>query len=316
MSRNETMILVEAARLYYQHNLSQQVIAQKLNVSRPTVSRLLQKAREQGIVEIRIHDPGERGTRLEQQLMQVYSLKLARVVPSAPEYRMIQRHLGKAAAQVLADHVRDGMTVGLSWGTTLQEVARQVKRHAYRQLTVVQLNGGISRAEYDTHASEITQTIADRWEALPYLLPLPAVVSDASVKAAILSDKHISRTLELGRQASLALFTVGSFSRESVLVKADYFDDREVADLLQQGAVGDICSRILDRQGRICSPELDHRTIGIELEELQRKELAIAVAGGREKLAAIRAGLRGRWFNGLITDEGVARELVETEEAQ
>jgi deoxyribonucleoside regulator len=93
-------------------------------------------------------------------------------------------------------------------------------------------------------------------------------------------------------------------------VKADYFESDEVDELLKSGAVGDICSRIIKADGTICSEDLNNRTIGIELKELKKKQYSIAVAGGKEKLAAIKAGLNGKWFNSLITDEWVATELL------
>ena len=81
--------------------------------------------------------------------------------------------------------------------------------------------------------------------------------------------------------------------------------------MIKKGAIGDICSRIINHQGKICSQELNTRTIGIELEDLIKKPYAIAVAGGREKLPAIRAALKGKWFNCLVTDEWVANQLVQ-----
>jgi deoxyribonucleoside regulator len=141
-------------------------------------------------------------------------------------------------------------------------------------------------------------------------MPLPAVVDSAELKMAILSDRNISRTLELGRKADIAMFTIGSFNYNSILVKADYFNDTEVEILLNAGAVGDICSRILTEEGKVCSKELNGRTIGIELEEIKEKPYSIAVAGGKDKLVAIKAGLKGRWFNSLITDEWIATELL------
>ncbi|MCK5076910.1 MAG: RNA polymerase subunit sigma-70, partial [Calditrichia bacterium] len=62
--------------------------------------------------------------------------------------------------------------------------------------------------------------------------------------------------------------------------------------------------------GTICSKDLNNRTIGIELEEIKKKPYSIAVAGGKEKLNAIRAGLKGKYFNVLITDEWIANELL------
>lgn len=307
----KSTILVEAAKLYYEHQLSQLEISKKLGVSRPTVSRLLQQARNIGIVKIEITDPSEVGTQLEAALVEKFELKKAIVVPNdTDDNTIVKKRLGKAAVLLVDKLISEGTILGISWGTTMQQVARQIRSRRVKDMVVVQLNGGISRAELDTHASEIAKTIGDSYNAIPYLMPLPAVVDNAKLKKAILSDKNISRTLELGRKAEIALFTIGSFGYNSVLVKADYFEPYEVEELLQSGAVGDICSRILKADGTICSEDLDSRTIGIELEELKKKQYSIAVAGGKEKLAAIHAGLKGKWFNSLITDEWIATELL------
>ncbi len=303
--------LVEAAKLYYEHQLSQEEISKKLGVSRPTISRLLQQARETGIVRIEIVDPSEIGTRLEAALIKKFKLKKVTVVPNdTNDTKIIKKRLGKAAVLLVDQLISEGTVLGISWGTTMQEIARQLRPRRVKDMIVVQLNGGISRAEIDTHASEIAKAISESYKAIPYLMPLPAVVDSADLKKVILSDKNISYTLDLGRKADIALFTIGSFGYNSVLVKADYFEPIEVDELLQSGAVGDICSRILKADGTICSKDLNNRTIGIELEEIKKKPYSIAVAGGKEKLAAIQAGLKGKWFNSLITDEWVAIELL------
>jgi deoxyribonucleoside regulator len=302
---------IEAAKLYYEHQLSQKEISKKLGVSRPTVSRLLQQARDNGIVKIEIIDQAEIGTKLEAALIKKFRLKKVVVVPNDnDDIKIIKKRLGKAAVLMVDKLISEGTILGISWGTTMQQVAQQVSPRRVKNMVVVQLNGGISRAELDTHASEIAKTIGESYRAVPYLMPLPAVVDNANLKKAILSDKNISRTLDLGRKADIALFTVGSFGFNSVLVKAEYFEPNEVDELLQSGAVGDICSRILKADGTICSNDLNNRTIGIELEELKKKQYSIAVAGGKDKLIAIQAGLKGKWFNSLITDEWIASELL------
>ncbi len=310
-NRYKSTVLVEAAKLYYEHQLSQLEISKKLGVSRPTVSRLLQQARNTGIVKIEITDPSEVGTQLESALAKKFKLKKVVVVPNdTDDTKIIKKRLGKAAVLLVDQLISDGSILGISWGTTMQEVARQVRNRRVKDMVVVQLNGGISRAELDTHASEIAKTIGDRYKAIPYLMPLPAIVDNANLKKVILSDKNISHTLELGRKADISLFTIGSFGFDSILVKANYFEPDDVNDLLESGAVGDICSRIIKADGKICSKELNNRTIGIELKELKKKQFSIAVAGGKDKLLAIQAGLNGKWFNSLITDEWIATELL------
>lgn len=307
----KSTILVEAAKLYYEYQLSQLEISKKLGVSRSTVSRLLQQARNTGIVRIEITDPSEVGTQLEAALITKFGLKKVVVVPNdTDDTKIIKKRLGKAAVLLVDKLISEGTILGISWGTTMQQVARQIRSRRVKDMIVVQLNGGISRAEFDTHASEIAKTIGESYKAIPYLMPLPAVVDNANLKTAILSDKNISRTLELGRKANIALFTIGSFGYNSVLVKADYFEPGEVDKLLQMGAVGDICSRIIKADGTICSKDLNDRTIGLELDELKKKQYSIAVVGGKEKFAATQAGLKGKWFNSLITDELTATELL------
>lgn len=307
---DRNLLLVEAARLYYEHNLNQAQIASRLDVSRPGVSRLLQQARDAGIVRIEIVDPGGKGTRLESALREKYGLKQVIVVPTDPSDSVLKSRLGSALINLLEGLLTENITLGVSWGSTLQAATEHLKPRAINNMTVVQLNGGVSKAELDTHASEIARRMGDNYSAIPYLLPLPAIVDTADLKQAITSDRHIAKTLKLAREADIAAFTIGAFGSSSVLVQADYFEDAEVKDLIDQGAVADICSRLIKADGSICSPELDDRTIGIELDELKAKRNSIAVAGGIDKALAIKAGLSGGYFNGLITDEAVASILL------
>jgi deoxyribonucleoside regulator len=48
--------LVRVSRLYYELGETQGAIAEQLGVTRPQVSRLLKRARAEGVVEIRIVD--------------------------------------------------------------------------------------------------------------------------------------------------------------------------------------------------------------------------------------------------------------------
>ena len=234
-------------------------------------------------------------------------------MPNSADNIEIKKRLGMATVKYLEPLIRSEQILAVSWGSTMREVARSFNKKRVNGMVVVQLNGGVSKAEYDTHASEIAQRIGEKLWATPFLLPLPAIVDNAELKNAIIKDRNISRTLEYALNASIAVYTIGLFNHESVLVQADYFDRDEVEDLLDKEAVADICSRIITREGRICSPDLDKRTIGIELDDLRKKEFSIAVAGGKEKLPAVLAGIRSGVFNILITDEYIASHLLTME---
>jgi len=311
-SINNTSILVEAARLYYDHQMSQQQIAEKLGTSRPGISRLLQQARDQGIVRIEIIDPTRQGSRFEHDLKAKYRLNKVIVVPTDTHSDLtIQKKLGRAAANYLNTLIFDGCILGISWGTTMCQVVNHLTPIPVKNMRVVQIVGGITRGEFDPHASEITQRISENYNARSYLLLLPAIVDSAEVKQAMISDKKIGETLDLAKQAHIILCSVGVFKPDSLMIQAEYFNPNEVRYLNKLGAVGDICSRMISNDGSLCWPELDARTVAIELNHLKNIPYAIAVAGGMTKKAVIHAGLLGGYFNALITDELVAEYLLE-----
>ncbi|ASS66401.1 MULTISPECIES: sugar-binding transcriptional regulator [unclassified Paenibacillus] len=303
--------MVEAARLYYQMDYSQQDIARLLGVSRPTVSRFLQQAKTEGIVQITIHDPQENHDRICRRLEEQFGLDRV-IVVSTPSHddAVVKKYIGEAAAAHLYEIVKAGDTIAVTWGTTLYEVAQRLPMKSVKDVRVVQLNGGLSYSETNTYASEIVHLFGGAFNTPPHLLPLPAIVDEPVVRRAIEADRHISKILEIGREANIAVFTVGVPTVDSVLVQAQYLRPEELETVHRAGK-GDICSRFIDIDGDICNEELDARTIGIRLEELRSKEHSILVAGGIKKVEAMYAAMRGGYPNTVVTDSFTARQLLE-----
>jgi len=303
--------MIDAAKMYYQLDYSQQDIAKKLGISRPTVSRLLQLAKEEGIVQIKILDPTLDNEILARHLEERYNLKKA-VVVSVPqnEDRVVTRYLGEATAEYLYSIVKDSDSIGVTWGTTLYQVAVNLKNKHVKNVRIVQMNGGVSYSETETYASEIVHLFGKAFNTTPHFLPLPAIVDHMVVKQAIEADRHIRKILDLGKNSNIAVFTVGVPDADSVLIRANYFTDEDLK-VIDSRAVGDICSRYIDINGNLCSEELDKRTIGIDLAELRRKDKSILVAGGPRKVDAIYGALSGKYPNVLITDQFTAKALLE-----
>ena len=139
------------------------------------------------------------------------------------------------------------------------------------------------------------------------------VFDNKEIKEMVDNDRHISRVLEMGRQANIALFSVGTVRDDALFFRLGYTDEQVNADI-QQNAAGDIYSRFFDCDGKICNKELDDRTVGLRLADLQSKEHSILLSGGEAKLRAIRAALKGGYANVLITDQFTARSLLSEEE--
>lgn len=311
MDSEKQQLSVEVARLYYQSDYSQQQIASQLGISRPTISRLLHYAKEKGYVKISIIDPFADLDKLACKLKEKYELNDIRVVFSPKDdYISIREYISKEAAEYLKKIVKNGDIVGVSWGTTMYEVAKRLTKQNVKGVEVVQLKGGISHSKVNTYASETITLFADAFQTVPRYLPLPVIFDNAVVKQMVEEDRHIKSTMEMGKNANIAIFTVGTVREEALLFRLGYLNEEEKS-ILKKKSVGDICSRFFDENGEICDEQINSRTIGISLEDLKQKEMSILVAGGTHKVKAIKGALKGRNANVLITDQYTAKKLLE-----
>lgn len=316
MNGNEDKLkmAVKVARMYYECNENQQQISNLLNISRPQVSRLLQLARDEGIVEIKINSPFDHTSELESILCQHFGLKKVIVVPmSSTDGTEIKKNLAKTTARYLDTILTDRQIIGIPWGQTLSFVAEYLKERSLSNAMVVQLKGGVGKVSgyVDTYSPIIT--FALKLKATPCFLPVPGVTDHIQIKEILLKDDKIREILETGDQADVAIYPIGIPSANSVLVRAGYFTGEEMEKMKARGAVGDICSRYFTAQGEIFDQDLNSRTMGIELERLKYKKYAIAIAGGKDHALGILGALRGKFLNVLITDETAAREVLRLE---
>ncbi|OAB40271.1 sugar-binding transcriptional regulator [Paenibacillus antarcticus] len=311
MDSEKQRLSIEAARLYYQSDYSQQQIADELGLSRPTVSRLLQHAKEKGYVRIDIIDPREDLNILAIELKKQYQLDTVQLCYSPRnDYEEIKKHITKKAAEFIHEVVQDGDIIGVTWGTTMHAVARQLQSKPLRGVEVVQLKGGVSHSQVNTYAAEIVNLFAEAFQTIARYLPLPVIFDSIEVKKMVEADRHIGRIIELGKQANIAAFTVGTVKDDALLFRLGYFNKDE-QQLLKLTGAGDICSRFFDAQGVLCSEDINNRTVGIDLTELRSKEKSILIAGGQRKIEAIQAALAGKYANILITDQFTAQALLQ-----
>ncbi len=308
-----TRLLTKIATLYYKNGLTQQQVAQRLGISRQSIGRYLKRAQDSGIVEIKIHSPVSQSADLEYKLEKTFRLHEVIVVqPPADTDASIKETLGEAGAAFLERRVKNGDIIGVTWSSTVLQCAMHLDKVGARKVTVVQMNGSLDRSAYSTRAEHIVDRIAEAFGGKAVALAAPLMVDRSDIIESLLSDSRIAAALDLARKANVALFGVGDVSEQSSLFKTGYMDKQMLRRLRRgsNGAVGDICGRFYDAQGRVCSQELDERTLAIELEKLRSKELAVAIAGGLHKVEAILGMLRGRYCNVLITDVETASALL------
>ncbi len=304
-------LLTKIATLYYKGGLNQQEIADRLGLSRQTTGRYLKRALDLGIVIIKIQSTLEYSAELEYKLENLFGLSEVIVVtPPADSEDAVKEALGSAGAAFLERRVLPWDIIGISWSSTVLQCAMQLPKTNPRNVTVVQLNGSMDRTSYSTRAEFIVERIAQAFEGKTVGLLTPMLVDDRSIKESFLRDSKIAATLQLASDAQLALFGVGNVSEQSSLYKAGYLDDAMLGRLKSAGAVGEICGRFYDPQGNICLPEMDERTIAVDLNNLKTKRISAAIAAGTNKVDAILGMLRGGFCNVLITSEETAKSLL------
>lgn len=310
----KTHLLIKISRLYYEDGLTQEAISRNLRLSRPTVSRCLQEALDQGIVKITIvAEPGNY-TKIERELETHYKLIEAVVVDTSdPDSReVVSRDLGAAAAKFFSRIVRDGDIVGLTWGLTLSEMVDQLSNGKKSNLTIAQMIGGLGEPDSETHATDLVRRIAIATGANLRLLPAPGIVSTVETARLLRSEPYIAQALEMLHKVDIAFAGIGAPTKHSLLMREEKIIKwQEINRLAAQGAVGEIGLQFYDMKGNLIHSDLDERVIGISLESMRKLSRMVGVAGGSEKFEAILGALRGSFINTLITDTYTARRLIE-----
>ncbi|MDT2814191.1 sugar-binding transcriptional regulator [Vagococcus carniphilus] len=310
MSMTKDQLSVEVAKLYYQLEYGQQQIATELNISRPTVSRLLKHAKDRGFVTITITDPFSETAVLANTIKEKYGLSEVRIAQTPSDnYDLIIEQISLEAANLLGESIIEGDIIGIGWGTTIYEVAKKLQPSNLPNIQVVQLKGSITHSKVNTYAHETLSMFADNYHTTGTALPLPVIFDNKEVKTVVEKDRHIQHVMKLQEDSSVAIYTVGTTREEALVFQLGYLSD-EQKNQLQQTAVGDICSRFYDASGKIASEEINARTIGIELSDLPNKRLSILVAGGNHKFEAVKGALRGNYVNTLVTDYWLAKKLA------
>jgi DNA-binding transcriptional regulator LsrR (DeoR family) len=308
--------MYKVSNLYYEQGLNQEEIKVKLHISRSKVSRLLNQARQIGVVQITVHPPHGFNHALEQELETRFSLKEAIVVevndPASSD--IISRELGIAAAGYFSRICIPGQTIGISWGTTLNQMVLALQQNRVPNTHLVQLIGGLGKPESEVHATDLCHRLARQLNSRLTLLPAPGIVENHRTKEILLSDGYVRKALDLFSEIDLAYVGIGAPTLDSVVMRdGSILTERDRDILLAKGAVGDIALRFFDSQGKPIISDVDERVIGITLEQLSKIKQVIGVGGGLQKEAAIRGALQGNYIHVLITDHITAQLLTEKE---
>lgn len=320
MSRqlDEKTLMRKVACLYHHQGLTQSQIAKQVGYSRPIISKLLQKSRELGIVEIFIQDETVHTVELEQQIEKRWGLKEAVVVPVTGMLpALIKSAVAAAGARYLSRQLGETERLGISWGTTAAELVKQYPPEKRPNIKIIPLEGGIGRHIVDIHANHIAYELAKRMNGSCSYLYAPAIVESPEIRRNFMEMPDIYSVLEEAASCEAAVIGIGNpLQEESTLQKIGYLGQDDLKELKKAGAVGDIGFRFFNRNGEPIDHSLNERVVGISLDQLKQIPLVIAVMEGSFKRDSITGALNGGLVDVLIIDEPSAVALLKDKEQE
>jgi len=294
----------EAAILYYEKNYTQQKIAQIMNLSRQTVSKLLNEAIKENIVEIKIHNPELIYSRLEEDICDKFNIEKAVICGvSTPDESLRRLMTVKKAADYILTHIENGnKKIAISWGRTIQMLISEFRNITTPDNIVFPLFGATDQEQSYFLSNELARSFADKIGAkikyawFPYR---PDSIHDCEL---FKKTSYYKKLYDLWNDIDIAIVGIGNNEIISSFEKIFGYNEKCIS------AIGDISTHFFDSDGNFV--ELYKNTLCASEENLKNAKKTIAIACGDDKTAAIIGALRTGLINTLITDEYTAKKIL------
>lgn len=302
MDEQTYALATKAAWYYYMEDNTQAQIAEVMGVSRAKVIRLLEEARAQGIVQFSFRKNDSQRVSAEQLLIDRFGLKDAFVVPTPLDSSAINQSIAQGAAHYVSDHLREDGFLNIGYGDTVSRMLGFLAKNREESLNVVSLTGGVSYYLPSVGTTAYSMHL--------FLTPSPLVVSSRQVRNALLDEKSLQDVSTMTEYADMSVVGIGAAVEGATVLRNGILNEGELTVLKMQGAVGDVLNHFMDKDGNLIQTEIEDRVISTDLDKLRQLKNVVGVAGGKDKVTAIKAVLNGGYLNVLITDSDTAAELL------
>ncbi len=311
MSDKEFQFMINIAVDYYLKGKTQNQIAKEHYISRPKVSRILKKARELGIVEIKINYDNGNFNKLKRDIKRIFSVKDIYVVPTLETYNDTLEEVCKKAADTISTIIEDDMTIGISWGRSVLTIAKYIEDKKYNNINIVELFGTLNyNKDFNTIINASTE-LSKKLDATLYPLPSPIYVRNENAREALKQMPIVSDTLAKIKDVDVILTSIGRVSSNSKSVLWESYTDRDVkGEVEKNGGVGFILAHFFDREGKFLDLEYNKKVIGIPVDEIRKKQIFL-VCAGVSKAKALYGALKGRMVDTLVCDEEILKKVLD-----
>lgn len=302
-------IRARVAYLYFVAGQTQQEIANGLGITRLRVNNIVGQCRTDGSVSVDVRIPIAECIALEERLKTRFGLVSATVVPTIDDIDVVQRMIGEAAGTLLDRLIGNGMGLGVGWGRTLSWAANRLARRRYSKSWVATLMGGLTRGS-GTNTFEVATHFAQALGADCYYLAAPLYCPSVESREMLLTHHGLADVMRRALAVDIALVSSGDFSKRSQLAVTPTVKGN-LAGLRTAGAIGDLLGSFLTAEGELADHPLNERVMALNIGDLARLKTSILVSGGLYKFQIVRAALVSSRVNGIVTDEALARAILE-----
>ncbi|MGA1803943.1 sugar-binding transcriptional regulator [Rhizobium sp. HT1-10] len=307
---NEDSLAVRAAWLHYAAGLTQSEVATRLGVTSVKAHRLIARANQNGAVKVTIEGDIAECVMFERKLESRYGLDYVEVVPDLAEQGLPLKALGMAGAGFLQREIENfqGGVIGIGHGRTLAAAVAEMARTDAARVRFVSLLGGVTR-NYAANPHDVMHRLTEKTGAAAYVMPIPFFANTVEDREVLLSQRGVREIFDLAERADPMIVGIGTAEADTQLVASQMIEAAEIADVRAKGGVGEVLGHFFDAEGKPIETSLSARTLSPGLEAMRGRRI-VAIAGGKQKVAAIDAVLRSGFLRGLITDERTAQTLV------
>jgi len=305
--------LDEAARagwLYFIAGHTQDEIAKMLQISRASAQRLVSLCLAERLITFRLEHPIAACMELAARLKDAFKLAYCEVVPNDPAAPLSAAGIAERAANVLELMLRGDkpVVVALGTGRAVRAAVERVSQIDRPNHQIVSLVGNIS-ADGSASFFDTVGRLADVTRSRHYPMPLPFLMSSEKERDQMLRLEPISKVRAVAAKADLRLVGIGQMDQDAQVLVDGFVTRQELFDMMRRGAAGELTGWAFDAEGRIIDGGTNRRLTSIP-PRVPAAALTIGAAVGKAKVSAIRAALKGRLINGLITDEATADAIL------
>ncbi|WP_300344964.1 sugar-binding domain-containing protein [Nesterenkonia sp.] len=285
----EIQLMAELAAEHFLQGRSKVEIASAHGISRFQVARLLDQAREEGIVQIRIVNPLDAGSERVELARRLGIASVTVVAQRTGE--TLRSALARQAAGLLQQKLHDGARLGVAWSRTLMHLPEHLK--ALPAVDLVQLVGPLSAPGTSTAASTgLIHTLGSFAGGQVWPLPTPLIVDSEEIAASLRAMDEVRAALEAADELDLAVVSIGGWG-EGASTLWGRLSGAEQQRAVEAGVVAECSGILVTAEGEVARSGMENRVIGVRPEQLRAtRVLALAPAHGHPEavIAAARAG--------------------------